>query len=61
MLPCATLLLTCPIPTQIKQPSILFSNYHCIRNSSMRFPLLTVGLPFFASWDISNKNLMSKF
>ncbi len=51
MLPCATLLLTCPIPTQIKRPSILFNNYHCIRNSSMPFPLLTVVLPFFASWD----------
>ncbi len=50
MLPCATLLLTCPIPTQIKRPSTLFNNYHCIRISSVRFPLLTVALPFFASW-----------
>ncbi len=50
MLPCATLLLTCPIPTQIKRLSILFNNYHCIRNNSMCFPLLTVALPFFTSW-----------
>ncbi len=49
------LLLTCPIPTQIKRPSILSNNYHCVSNSSMRFPLLTVALPFFASWDVSKK------
>ncbi len=36
------LLLTCPIPTQIKRLSILSINYHCVSNSSMRFPLLKV-------------------
>ncbi len=52
MLPCATLLLTCPIPTQIKRQSILYNNYHCVSNSSMPFPLLTVALPLFAGWDV---------
>ncbi len=45
-------LLTYPIPTQIKQPSTLSNNYHCVSNSSIHFPLLTVALPFFAGQEV---------
>ncbi len=44
------LLLTCLLPTQITWPNILSNNYHCVGNSCMRFPLLTVALTFFAGW-----------
>ncbi len=54
------LLLTCAIPAQIKRPGILSNNYHCVSNSSMRFSLLTVALPFFTGWVglLIEKNLL---